>query len=202
MTPQRKTLLSVAAMLVCANAVALAVMNHKPPRMWWFGMPTEQTGAPFDVPDPLGQMAVLDAGGLTRDGRRVPYAAMIDNMGLRRFRAFQAECFEADCDAGPWTIRAFASPETPLSRVFEAVQRAQALCGVQAFIFSDFSSADFGALRGFGYSMVFTHSSDPDVAAISSVYPMSTAEQVLRRGETLDQFGERTGCARVSPLRP
>lgn len=201
MTKQRKTLLSMAAMLFCANAVALAVMNYKPAKLAWFGSPGELPPSPDGQNSRYSFLVQLGRSGPTRNGVRAPYAAMIDNVGNRQFLQNRASCLEGDCDAGPWTISAFASADAPLSLIIEAVERTQTLCDVQVVIYTNLM-IDGRNAGTFGWPVLIGTADDPGIEDMSSSYSQSPMHQRLRQGETLGQFGERTGCERISPLRP
>ena len=203
MTARRKILLCVALLLIAANGLWLLVQPEQRVRALWFGsgeivwLPSTQSrsDAPAD-----GQAIVLERSGATLQGRPVPYIDMIDNVGANRFSRELRECQQAmDCPLpyGPWTAMALVRPDTPISVVEAAYQAVRATCNVQVVIFSERQDQE-----GFvGNPVMIAWNDDPALLGFGATHPWNSSLMTWQEGETLDQFGQRTGCARVSPLR-
>ena len=201
MTVRRKVLLCLAVALIAANVFWLLYRPDDRVRALWFGsgelvlLSSTRGGSDASLG---GLPIVLDRSGPMRQGKRVPYTAMIDNVGADAFSRELRECVEGcSVSSGPWRAMAMIRPDTPISVVVSAYRAVRAICNVQVLIFSEREDQE-GLV---GTPIMIAWSDDPALGGFGATHPWDSSLMTLQEGETLDQFGERTGCAPVSPLR-
>lgn len=202
-------------MLLVANVVALLVTRYKqqdtPVRAFWAGysdaaqMYALQPPPPDDMPS--RPIAELRSDGAYFGGRRVPVSALVTNMGRATFLRRRTLCGgDHYCEDSPWTSNIVVANDTPISAVIATHRAIRALCSVEVnfFVWREDSVGE----TGMGWPFMLTTNDDPKLDRFGyqpfSIPPYGWDETLLHleQGESLDQFGERTGCARVSPLGP
>jgi hypothetical protein len=205
LTEQRKTLLAIAAMLLMANVVALFFLNTKPTEALWFSATITEFDPPSESDEatrllyPLERrMVVLDGDGARLGNRRVPFTAMVSNTGRAEFARQQREGLEGYAP-GPWRVEALVAHDTPVSTVIAAVRQVNASCNLPVMIYSPRTA---GNDAGNGRWLVIAPIGDDRLVAFSGMHGEDTTADRLGPYEPLERFGERTGCARVSPLQP
>ncbi len=203
-------------MLVLANIVALAVMNHKPTAALYAGF--EVMGLEIPLP-PDGEQtyrpppsAILDRNGAQRSGIAVGYTALIDNIGRSAFAERREGCGQGgSCPTTPWLVRLEAASDTPISIVMTAVNAIHRNCNVEVVVFTDIGPFLGLATRPIGLPLMFAVPGDERLDSFMDARSHHVTDQGddpdhalmgIAEGESVDQFGERTGCARISPLRP
>lgn len=201
MTSRRKILLTLIVLLSAANVIWLLVQPDRRVYALWVGseqIEATSSGLEGRLLAVGNQPVVLDRHGAMRDGTRVPYTAMISNIGASAFLSETRECREIaflGCPYSPWTATALARPDTPVSTVQAAYKAVRSRCNVQVLIFVQREDGVYGS------PVIETWSDDPALLGFGSTHPWDSSLMTPREGETLDQFGRRTGCARFSPLR-
>ncbi|MCU0949306.1 MAG: hypothetical protein MUF47_13845 [Porphyrobacter sp.] len=202
MTEQRKTLLAIAAMLLLANAVALFIVNMKAPRQpdIWFGYADE---IPFQFMGTDPRMIAFRGAPfrLTQDGaqlhaNRVGYHEIVRNFGRSATERELASCTDY-CVGNPWFAWAIAENDTTLATVIAATRAIRNRCNTEVVIFGEFNSDP-----GLDGMPIFFAPIKLGPVTIGPAPLIDTSLKYRRINETLEQFGERTGCARVSPLQP
>lgn len=207
MTRRRKILVGVVMVLMCANIVALLRAEPEPVEALWFGMNFEADlldftdGRPANYPEDTVQ---LHRDGASKNGRRVPYIAMIDNMGRAEYLEMKEVCYYG-CRSNPWIAMAFTDNDTPMAVVIAAYHAVRAACKSDVIIGTMFpphftSFAGDKALGG-QFPLMIAKSDDPAIASFGAIHPFNATLEVPS-AETLDRFAEESGCGRVSPLRP
>ena len=184
-------LLALAAMLIITNALAWyirPVPQQTPPV--WFGpaimepTPPAEDGSAQFVPIPVVELGEASQ---ALNGRPVPLTAAIGNTGRTAYLNEAENCLHG-CLPSPWYSMLEVRAATNIGRVFDAVRQLREACNVDVTVYV--------ASRRQVITVFFADTS----AALS--FGFDTTTDTPRPGETLDQFGERTGCARISPLRP
>ncbi len=202
MTEQRKTLVAVAAMLLVANLVALFFINLKQPPQpdVWFGYAAEM---PFSLMDTDPRMIAFRGApvrltqlGAQLHGNRVEYREIVSNFGRSASERELANCADY-CVGNPWFAWAVADDGATLATAIAAARAIRNSCNTEIVIFGEFDSDP-----GLDGMPIFFAPIEVGPPTIGPMPLIDTSLRYRRINETLVQFGERTGCARVSPLRP
>lgn len=205
MSEQRKFLLAILALLLFANIAALMMANDPPTEALWIGspaielMPSQEGAEGVHSSAPL---VTLDHEGAKVAGMQTAFTSMISNVGSSAFIRNQLECRKVfhGCADSPWTARALIDREAPVSVVIAAYEAVAAVCKVEIIFFTEFTHEN-GEVTTWGFPVMFAESGHPALTDFSSEHSWNSTLPVRRAGETLHQFGERTGCGQISPLR-
>lgn len=200
LTPSRRVLIGVALALGAANALSILIdMPERSPTIW-FGYAAE-VAYPIVPSDPRAStanrsMVRLSQNGASLLGQPVSYTAMINNSGRGAIELELQSCSDG-CITNPWFAFAMAEYDTPISTVIAAARAVRDACNVEVVVF--YSNDVTSRIRGMP---VFLAPIDIDWQSMWGPQLVDTSLMFRNHDETVDHFGTRTGCARISPLHP